>query len=130
MGFDVISETEALPLEENSSIQDLEEINPAGADIIDEDANSAQDTLAKNIAIPDYSLFSYNPGPQESLWNEADVEEALATIDKKEPDSNIFELYKLRYNKGYTVDKICKELNLDKESVIDSLIEISLLVKE
>ena len=75
-------------------------------------------------------MFSYNPEPQESLWNEADVEEALATIDKKEPDSNIFELYKLRYNKGYTVDKICKELNLDKESVIDSLIEISLLVKE
>ena len=130
MGFDVISETEALPLEENSSIQDLEEINSAGADIIDEDANSAQDTRAENIAIPDYSLFSYNPEPQESLWNEADVEEALATIDKKEPDSNIFELYKLRYNKGYTVDKICKELNLDKESVIDSLIEISLLVKE
>ena len=130
MGFDVISETESLPLEENSSIQDLEEINPAGADIIDEDANSAQDTRAENIAIPDYSLFSYNPEPQESLWNEADVEEALATIDKKEPDSNIFELYKLRYNKGYTVDKICKELNLDKESVIDSLIEISLLVKE
>lgn len=130
MGFDVISETEALPLEENSSIQDLEEINSAGADIIDEDANSAQDTRAENIAIPDYSLFSYNPEPQESLWNEADVEEALTTIDKKEPDSNIFELYKLRYNKGYTVDKICKELNLDKESVIDSLIEISLLVKE
>ncbi len=133
LDFAADTEVEELSLE-SSVVEDLEpvELNNSFEEAEDE---KAEETLQSEPAAvsangPDYSLFDFDPSTFESVWNENDVTEALDVINKKEPDSNVFELYKLRYNKGYTVEEICKELNQDKEKVIDTLIEISLLVKE
>ena len=79
---------------------------------------------------PDYSCFNYTPEPGDSLWNESDVRNALAEIEKKNPEYNIDKVYKLRYNNGCNVKDISTELNLSEEKVIDALIEISMLVKD
>ena len=79
---------------------------------------------------PDYSCFNYTPEPGDSLWNESDVRNALAEIEKKNPEYNIDKVYELRYNNGCNVKDISTELNLSEEKVIDALIEISMLVKD
>lgn len=79
---------------------------------------------------PDYSCFNYTPEPGDSLWSESDVRNALAEIEKKNPEYNIDKVYELRYNNGCNVKDISTELNLSEEKVIDALIEISMLVKD
>ena len=96
-------------------------------DISDEPASP---TINANRSCPDYSVFEYTPDLEDTTWSEADVKEELDNINKKEPDVQVYKIYELRYNKGYTVDNISKELDIDKEKVLDTLVEISLLVKE
>ena len=96
-------------------------------DISDEPASP---TVNANRSCPDYSVFEYTPDIEDTTWSEADVKEELDNINKKEPDVQVYKIYELRYNKGYTVDNISKELDIDKEKVLDTLVEISLLVKE
>ena len=96
-------------------------------DISDEPASP---TINTNRSCPDYSVFEYTPDLEDTTWSEADVKEELDNINKKEPDVQVYKIYELRYNKGYTVDNISKELDIDKEKVLDTLVEISLLVKE
>lgn len=128
--LELTADTEAEDLTFTES--DLEELEPVDIDkpLISETKTLPKEEPVKTLNGPDYSCFSYNPDVQDSLWNEGDVTEALEIINKKDPDSNVFKIYKLRFNDGNTVDKISKELNLTEEQVIDTLIEISLLVKE
>ncbi len=128
--LELTADTEAEDLTFTES--DLEELEPVDIDkpLISETKTLPKEETVKAVIGPDYSCFSYNPDVQDSLWNEEDVTEALELINKKEPESNVFKIYKLRYNNGYTLDKISKELNITEDQVIDTLIEISLLVKE
>ena len=79
---------------------------------------------------PDYTCFDYIPDSEREDWDEEYVLQALSEINKKDSEVDIFKVYELRYNNGYTVKAISKELGLNEEQVLDTLVEISLLVKD
>ncbi len=78
---------------------------------------------------PDFSVFGFTPDNSDdeisdSILNSEDVQSSLETLDIRNPELKIKQVYKLKYEKGNTVSEIAKELDISEDDVIAGLTEL------
>ena len=77
-----------------------------------------------NISIIDYSRFDYEPNELNSNINIEEITNDIYNINKKFPTYKIIEVFELKYKEKYSIEEIATKLNMDKQTVEESLNEL------
>lgn len=112
--------------------------NILSSDFTDEDnllqtEESLEGSVQKNLPLegkqPDFSVFNFTPKDSDdefldTVLTQEDIQNSLETLDIRNPELKIKQVYKLKYEKGKTVSKIAKELDISEDDVIAGLTEL------
>lgn len=92
-------------------------------DIVESEENDVQSTGAKS-----YKLFEFEP--QKLEYDVDDILPEIQDMQEKNPELNIIEIFKLKYQDKLSVDEIVSKLNISEDTVLDILNEFMYIVKD
>ena len=121
--FDLnVNEQEAsLVIDDESEV--LPEITESSPEIGNKD--EAQDVEFKQ---PSYACFEYNPEQIEIEKDE--IIKQIQNIQENYPETDVLEIFKLKYQENLSVDEIAEELNVDDSAILGILNELVYIVKD
>lgn len=122
--YDNLNEIEAL-----DTLDDLEDLDITEGLISSEEGLLEEPLInTSNFNIPSFEYFAYTP--YKLNIDEAEIIEELKLLDSKHPQLRILDIFDLKFNKQLTINDIVSNLNIDKELVIDALVEIESIVED
>ena len=141
--FDEVQNTEIeeIPEEADNNLIDLDSSDNLLSEKFTEDENFLQtgdtEDLEETVQEapltegkqPDFSVFGFTPDNSDdeisdNVLNPEDIQSSLETLDIRNPELKIKQVYKLKYEKGNTVSEIAKELDISEDDVIAGLTEL------
>ena len=96
---------------------------------LDVDGEQTFDRVGVEFTPPSYKCFNYIPSVQDTNERDAIIDE-IKTLDSKNPEQKIYEIFNLKYKENKSVNEIAELLNIDDNVVLSALNEIIYLVKD
>ena len=122
--YDNLKEIEAL-----DTLDDLEDLDITEGLISSEEGLLEEPLInTSNFNIPSFEYFAYTPSKLNI--DETEIIEELKLLDSKYPQLRILDIFDLKFNKQLTINDIVSNLNIDKELVVDALVEIESIVED
>lgn len=118
---DVNEQEDSLVIDDKSEV--LPEITESPSEI--ENKDEAQDVEFKQ---PSYACFEYNPEQIEIEKDE--IIKQIQNIQENYPETDVLEIFKLKYQENLSVDEIAEELNVDDSAILGILNELVYIVKD
>ena len=95
----------------------------------DVDGEQTVDSVIAEFTPPSYKCFNYTPSEIDTVERDSVIDE-IKTLDSKNPEQKIYEIFNLKYKENKSVNEIAELLNIDDDVVLSALNEIIYLVKD
>ena len=120
---------EALEIQEYNADEEVELFESSETeellsdDVVESEENDVQSTGAKS-----YKIFEF--APQKLEYDVDGILPEIQDMQAKNPELNIIEIFKLKYQDKLSVDEIVSKLNIPEDKVLDILNEFMYIVKD
>lgn len=117
-----------LLIEEPTEISELPEVQEVENDTVED--NTVDDTILPEASFrkTDYSNFDFQP--EDRVIDTDGIIEAIEDLAKKNPESNVDKIYEMKFISKKSVLEISEELGMIPTFVLETLHEITDLVKD